>query len=76
MLLKGLKINPEGIDSNFFYGDYLLSKKEYNAALLAFKKALKAPPRAGRGLADEGRKHEIETAIQHVKAEMADNRRS
>ena len=27
LLQKGLQFNPDGIDSNYFYGDYLLSEK-------------------------------------------------
>jgi tetratricopeptide (TPR) repeat protein len=76
MLEKGLEINPRGIDSNFFYGDFLKSKKEFEAALAAFKKALQASPRPGRELADKGRKHEIEIAIQEVKQAMSKNRES
>lgn len=75
MLEKGLEINPRGIDSNFFYGDYLKSMKEYKAALVVFEKALQAPPRPGRELADEGRKHEIETAIQEIKTKLAKEQR-
>ena len=76
MLKKGLEINPEGIDSNYFYGDYLKSIKDYKAALVVFEKALQAPSRPDRELADEGRKHEIEAAIQQVKAAMAKEHRS
>jgi Tfp pilus assembly protein PilF len=28
MLKKALAINPDGIDPNYFYGDYLLKEKE------------------------------------------------
>ena len=63
MLLKGLSYNPEGIDANYFYGDFLLNQKQYQQALQVFEKALLAPPRGGRELADEGRKKEIETGM-------------
>lgn len=70
MLLKGLSYNPEGIDSNYFYGDYLLAQKEYQPAIAAFEKALKAAPRSGRESADAGRKVEIEAAIAKAKKHL------
>ena len=63
MVLKGLSYNPEGIDANYFYGDFLLNQKQYQQALQVFEKALLAPPRGGRELADEGRKKEIEAGM-------------
>ncbi len=59
LLLQGLNYNPDGIDSNYFYGDFLLQEKEYRQALVAFEKALAAPPRPGRESADAGRRQEI-----------------
>lgn len=70
MLLKGLSYNPDGIDSNYFYGDFLLHEKQYAEALVAFEKALRAPPRPGRESADEGRKHEIEAGIAEAKQHL------
>jgi tetratricopeptide (TPR) repeat protein len=67
MLLKGLSYNPDGIDSNYFYGDYLLEQKLYQQAVVAFEKALNAAPRPGRESADAGRKSEIETAMAKAK---------
>jgi hypothetical protein len=54
---KSLSINPDGIDPNFFYGEYLVD----HAAVLPrrcthLEIALKAPPRPGRELADSGRR--------------------
>ena len=66
-LQKGLALNPDGIDSNFFQGDYLMSEGEYTLALAAFEKALKAPPRPDRKLADDGRKREILAAIEKIR---------
>lgn len=70
MLEKGLSYNPDGIDSNYFYGDYLLEQKNYQQALLAFEKALKAAPRPGRESADAGRKGEIESAMAKAKKHL------
>ena len=58
-LLKALEINPTGIDPNYFYADFLIDEKEYDEARGYLQKALAAPPRPGRELADEGRRKEI-----------------
>lgn len=65
-LKKGLAANPEGIDPNFFFGDFLFKNGDYANAEQALKKALKAAPRPGRELADEGRRGEIESLLQKI----------
>ena len=67
MLQKGLETNPDGLDSNFFYGDYLKSEGKYADSLAALEKAMKAPARPDRELADQGRKKEVELEITEVK---------
>lgn len=67
MLKKGLETNPDGLDSNFFYADYLKSEGKYADSLAAFEKAMKAPARPSRELADQGRKKEVELGITEVK---------
>ncbi len=56
---KSLAINPDGIDPNFFYGEYLRDRDRLQEARQYLEKALKAPPRPGRELADSGRRQEI-----------------
>jgi len=63
MLDKALALNPDGIDSNYFMGDFLYRKGDYAAARQVLNKALKAPARPGRALADEGRRKEIESLL-------------
>jgi tetratricopeptide (TPR) repeat protein len=70
MLLKGLSYNPEGIDSNYFYGDFLLRQKQYSEALIAFEKALRAAPRSGREVAEEGRRQDINVGIAEAKQHL------
>lgn len=70
LLLQGLNYNPDGIDSNFFYGDFLLQEKEYRQALAAFEKALAAPPRPGRESADAGRRAEINDKLALVRRKL------
>ena len=63
LLEKALEINPDGIDSNYFYADYLLHKKEFAMAEKYLLKAQEAAPREGRPLADLGRRKEILVAL-------------
>lgn len=68
LLKKGLAINPDGIDANFFYGDFLLRKGELDGAEQHLRRALQAPARAGRKLADDGRRKEIAQLLDKVAA--------
>lgn len=70
MLLKGLSYNPDGIDSNYWYGDYLLDQKQYQKSVVAFEKALQAPARPGRESADAGRKLEVQKALAEAKKHL------
>jgi tetratricopeptide (TPR) repeat protein len=67
MLEAGLAVNPTGIDANYFMGDYLFRKGDYAGARAALTKALAAPPRTGRAVADEGRRKEIEALLVKVR---------
>ena len=66
MLNKGLALNPNGIDPNYFYGDYLFRKGDLDGAEKALNKALAAPLRAARPLADEGRRKEVNELLAKV----------
>lgn len=63
LLEKAVQINPDGIDSNYFYGDFLVQKKEFENARLMLQKALTAPDRPDRPLADSGRRQEISALL-------------
>jgi len=66
-LKKALAINPGGIDANYFYGDFLYRQGRYPEALSVLEKALHAPPRPNRPLADAGRRKEIQAIIEKIK---------
>jgi tetratricopeptide (TPR) repeat protein len=59
LLDKALALNPDGIDPNYFLGDYLYRQRDYDGARKALERAMKAPARPDRPLADEGRRAEI-----------------
>jgi len=65
-LKQGLAVNPGGIDSNFFYGDFLFRSGDYAGAKQALNKALQAPSRRGRASADEGRRAEIQQLLLEI----------
>ena len=65
-LLKAIAINPDGIDSNYFYADFLMAKKRNQEAATYFRKAQNAAPRLNRPLADSGRQKEIATALESI----------
>lgn len=70
-LKQALAINPDGMDPNYFYGLFLMKKGEYAQARAALEKALAAPPRPQRPLADEGRRKEIQAALQELERKQA-----
>ncbi|MDX1492299.1 MAG: hypothetical protein R3332_13540 [Pseudohongiellaceae bacterium] len=66
LLMKGLEQSPEGIDSNYFYAEYLFKEKEYDKAERFLNKALKAAARSGREVADDGRRGEIRHMLEEI----------
>jgi len=70
LLLKALAINPDGIDPNYFYGDYLLEEKHYKKAENHLIKAQNAPKRPNRPIADSGRQKEISMALSRVRKKL------
>ena len=70
-LEHALAINPDGIDPNYFYGEFLFEQDEFAQALDHLQKALEAPARAGRELADEGRHKEIRDLMAKVHTKVA-----
>ena len=71
LLHYALKLNPKGIDPNFFYGDFLVEQKRPGDALPYLERALEAPPRVGRQIADTGRREEARALIEKARAQMA-----
>ncbi|MBT3133711.1 hypothetical protein KL866_00985 [Alteromonas sp. ALT199] len=56
---RALEINPQGMDQNFFYAEYLFDEGEYEKAQVFLSRAQNAPEKANRPLADEKRREEI-----------------
>lgn len=71
LLELALRMNPNGIDSLYFWGDHLYRQKRYVEAKAALQKALLAAPRPGRETADAGRRKEIETLLVDVNKKLS-----
>ncbi|MDR7093599.1 hypothetical protein [Hydrogenophaga laconesensis] len=67
LLQKALSINPRGIDPNFFYGEYLVETKQPEKAVAYLEKALQAPARPGRQVADTGRREEARQLLDKIR---------
>lgn len=67
LLSRALELNPDGIDSNYFYGEYLAEIGQRSEAIAALERALRAPPRPGRNIADTGRQEEARSLIEKLK---------
>ena len=70
LLNKALKMNPDGIDPNYFYGDYLLETGRPRDALPYLERAVNAPSRPGHSVADKGRRIEAMTLLEKARAQM------
>lgn len=64
LLIKALTLNPKGIDSNYFYGTFLIDEKRYDEAERYLLQARQASPRPSRPVADSGRQGEISMALE------------
>lgn len=60
---KALAVDPDNVDNNFFYGDFLLNQGEYAQAAAVLEHALEAPPVEGRPIFAAGRREEIRTLL-------------
>ena len=70
LLKKALALAPDGIDANFFYGDYLMDQGRYGEAIAVLEHAAAAAPRPGRELADQGRQAEIQAKLAKARAKL------
>lgn len=66
LLQKALVLNPDGIDSNYFYASYLVTEKRFDEARKYFSKAQQSSARPSRPIADEGRQKEIVQALAEI----------
>jgi tetratricopeptide (TPR) repeat protein len=60
---KALAVDPDNIDNNFFFGEFLLDQGEYARARTVLEHALAAPTVADRPVFDAGRRNEIRALL-------------
>ncbi len=63
LLKTSLRINPNGIDANYFYADYLLQQDRIGEAESYFRKAAQLPIRKQQPLADSQLQHQARLAL-------------
>jgi len=68
LLEQALALNPRGIDPNFFYGEYLLETGHAAEAVTYLERALQAPARPGRQVADTGRREEARALLEKARS--------
>jgi len=61
---KALVIDPSNIDSNYFYGEFLLDQDRIDEALVYLTRAVEAPAVPSRPVFDAGRRAEARTLIE------------
>ncbi|MFZ2407441.1 MAG: hypothetical protein WAW41_20075 [Methylobacter sp.] len=66
MLETALKINPDGIDANYFYGEFLMLHNKPNDAVIYFERATAAPARTDQLYADNQLKAEAKLALKNT----------
>jgi tetratricopeptide (TPR) repeat protein len=73
LLRAGLAADPRGMDSNYFYADFLAEHGEWSEARKYLQQASDAAPRPGRELADQGRRAEIASLLEKVDRHLDDH---
>jgi len=72
LLRMALEINPDGIDSNYFFAEFMRDQGAWTEARRYYLRAKAAPPRPDRPLADKGRHREIDAALEALQSRMND----
>jgi tetratricopeptide (TPR) repeat protein len=68
---KALQVDPNNIDSNFFYGEFLVDQGDYAEAVAVLDRALKAPTVEARPAFDAGRRSEIRELLATAQREAS-----
>jgi tetratricopeptide (TPR) repeat protein len=63
LLKQALAVDPNGLDANYFYGDFLLDQGDKAGARSYLQKALRAPHDPSRPAWDAGRRREVRTLL-------------
>lgn len=69
-LEKAIELNPQGIDPNYFYGEFLYDENEYSKAKKHLLLGQQAPERPSRPIADSSRQNEIKKLLVKVNKKL------
>ena len=69
-LLQSIRLDPQGLESNFAYAKYLFKKKKYLETLKYLALATDAPLRSDRKRADKRIKFEVRQFVDKVKIQL------
>jgi tetratricopeptide (TPR) repeat protein len=76
MLQTALKINPNGLDANYFYANYLLLNNELIEAEKYFKRTIAIPARTEQFFADNQLKEEAKFALKQTREQKVGRSKS
>lgn len=68
LLEEAVKYAPDGLDANYFYGDFLYGQHEYPAAEQVFKHALSLPPHPDRPIWDRSRRLVMQEDLEKMQS--------
>lgn len=63
LLKEALAVDPNGLDANYFYGDFLYDQGDNAGAKSYLMKALRAPHDPSRPIWDAGRRREVQALL-------------
>lgn len=66
LLQQALALDPNGLDANYFWGDFLYDQGDKAGAKAALLKALRAPHDPNRTVWDAGRRGEVQALLKKV----------
>ncbi|MBI1212859.1 MAG: tetratricopeptide repeat protein [Alphaproteobacteria bacterium] len=70
-LEQAMALDPDGLDANYFYGDFLIEQGEYQKAKQVLTHALAAPNDPARPIWDAGRRAEVHVLLDKVNGKLA-----
>jgi tetratricopeptide (TPR) repeat protein len=66
LLQQALALDPNGLDANYFWGDFLYDQGDKAGARAALQKALRTPHDPSRPAWDAGRRREVQALLKQV----------
>jgi tetratricopeptide (TPR) repeat protein len=66
LLREALALDADGLDANYFYGDFLYDQGDKPGAKSYLQKALRAPHDASRPVWDAGRRREVQALLSRI----------